>query len=55
MIPAYQMLTLSSVRLFKITEEDIKTSGELLPLYLKVVPGMMRILQVSQLKTTYSN
>ena len=44
----------SSVRPFKITEEDI-TSGELVPPYLKAVPGTMRIHQVSRLKTTYSN
>ncbi|CAL8237232.1 unnamed protein product [Arctogadus glacialis] len=35
----------SSVRLFKITEEDITTSGELVPPYLKAVPGTMRIHQ----------
>lgn len=45
----------SSVRLFRIIEEDIKTSAELVPPYLKPVPGTMRIHQVSQLKTTYSN
>lgn len=45
----------SSVRLFKITEEDIKTSGELVLPCLKAVPGMMRIHQVSQLKTTNVN
>lgn len=38
----------SSVRLFKITEEDVKTSAELVPPDLKTVPGTMRIHQVSK-------
>ncbi|KAI4829768.1 hypothetical protein KUCAC02_001438 [Chaenocephalus aceratus] len=42
----------SSVRLFKITEEDINKSAELVPPALKAVLGTMRIHQVSQFKTT---
>lgn len=38
----------SSVKLFKITEEDVKTSAELVPPDLKTVPGTMRIHQVSK-------
>lgn len=38
----------SSVRLFKIMEEDVKTSAELVPPDLKTVPGTMRIHQVSK-------
>lgn len=47
----FEQLSLnSSVRLFKVTEKDIKTSGELIPPDLKAVPGTMRIHQVCQLK-----
>lgn len=55
--PLFEQLKLnSSVRLFKITEEDIKRSSELVPPHLKSVPGTMRVHQVSQLKTiTYPN
>lgn len=45
-----QLMLNSSVRLFKVTEEDIKRSGELVPPHLKSVPGTMRVHQVSQLK-----
>lgn len=43
----------SSVRLFKITEEDVKTSAEFVPPDLKTVPGTMRIHQVSKHWTTF--
>ena len=39
----------SSVTLYKVSEEKIKESSELVPPHLKAVPGTMKIHQVSQL------
>ncbi|KAI2655701.1 hypothetical protein H4Q32_024298 [Labeo rohita] len=47
---AEQLNLNSSVRLFKITEEDVKSSAELVPPDLKTVPGTMRIHQLTSTK-----